>query len=333
MIKYALANLTRVRAALSQRIKPEVPKSAKRFPKLAKITQMEEQAAQTLRSIVLATDFSSSIRGAERYAALLAQHYDADLIVAHAFVLEQAAMEAEELAHVRSLQRQDLECRLSETVKELTRFVPKSASVLAQGTPVDVIDRVLQQHRPAMVVLGTHGGGATERRFIGSVAEGILRTIHDPVLTVGPHVATPSADRLVFRHILYATDFSAAAALAGSHALALARSFGSDLDVLHVVSEDATVKRDLIAREEREFLTAQGELNPGDSDAFPRSHTFVETGKARERILERSREGGVDLIVLGAHYHSHFARHLRTGPAFQIILEATCPVLTVCAPE
>ena len=293
----------------------------------------EHGDSQPLRSVVLATDFSSSVRPAERYAALLAQHYDATLIVAHAFTLQQPAMEAEELAHVRSVQRQDLELRLSETVKELSRIAPQSASVLGRGSPVDTIDRLLQQHRPALVVLGTHGGGAMERRFVGSVAEEILRTIHDPVLTVGPHVATPSAERLVFRHILYATDFSSAAARAGFHALALARSFGSNLDVLHVVSEDAIGKQDLIARKEREFLAALGELILGDSHAFPTPHTFVETGKARERILKHAREGGVDLIVLGAHYHSHFARHLRTGPAFQIILEATCPVLTVCTPE
>ena len=294
---------------------------------------IEQDDAQPLRSIVLATDFSSGVRAAERYAAFLARQYDANLIVLHAFALEQAAMEVEELAHVRSMQRQDLERRLAEKVKEVARIAPKPTSVLGRGSPADVIDRVLQQHRPAMVVLGTHGGGAMERRFIGSVAEEILRTIPDPVLTVGPHVATHSADRIVFRHILYATDFSPAAARAGFHAVALARSFGSDLDVLHVVSEDAIGKQDLITRKEREFLAALGELIPGDSHAFPRSHTFVETGKARERILEHARERGVGLIVLGAHYHSHFARHLRTGPAFQIILEATCPVLTVCAPE
>jgi nucleotide-binding universal stress UspA family protein len=100
-----------------------------------------------------------------------------------------------------------------------------------------------------------------------------------------------------------------------------------------VVSEDGVGKQDLILKKEREFLAVLGELSPGDSSTFPKSRTFVETGKARERILEHARKGGVDLIVLGAHYHSHFARHLRTGPAFQIILEATCPVLTLCAPQ
>jgi hypothetical protein len=41
-------------------------------------------------------------------------------------------------------------------------------------------------------ILGTHGGGTLERHIIGSAAEGILRTIHSPVLTVGPHVAVPA---------------------------------------------------------------------------------------------------------------------------------------------
>jgi nucleotide-binding universal stress UspA family protein len=291
----------------------------------------EQGSSQSLRSIVLATDFSSSVRAAERYAALLAQHYNACLIVTHAFLLEQPARELEELAQVRSMQRQDLERRLSETVQGLARIAPNSASILGQGSPADVISRVLQQHGPAMLVLGTHGGSAMERHFISSVAEAILRTTCDPVLTVGPHVGEPSEDRLVFRHILYATDFSPAAARAGSHAVALARSFGSDLDVLHVVSEDAIGKQDLITRKETEFLAALGET--ADSHNFPGPHTFVEAGKARERILEHGRDYGVDLIVLGAHYHSHFARHLQTGPAFQIILESTCPVLTVCAPD
>jgi nucleotide-binding universal stress UspA family protein len=292
----------------------------------------KQDNAPAVRSVVLATDFSVSVRAAEHYAALLAEHFEAELIVTHAFTLEQSAMEAEELAHVRSTQRQHLESQLSETVKELARIAPKSTSVLGQGDAIDVIERVMQDHRPAMVVLGTHGRGAMARRFIGSVAEGILRTLPDPVLTVGPHVAMPSAYRFAFRHMLYATDFSAAAAHAAFYAFALARSYGSDLDVLHVVSKDAIGAHDLLIKKERELLAEFGEPSSETAHAFPRSQTFVESGKARERILQHARERGVDLIVLGAHRHSHLARHLRTGLALQIIIEATCPVLTVCAP-
>src|SRR5579864_8005820 len=174
--------------------------------------------SNSLRSIILATDFSPSMQAAGRYAGLLARHYGAELIVAHAFHLQQAAMEAEELGHVRSRQREQLQHRLSEIVDELARVAPRSVSFLGEGDPSDVIDRLLQQHRPAMIVLGTHSGGSMQRHIISSVAEGILRTVHDPVLTVGPHVAMPPEGRLAFGHILYATDFSRAAAQAACYA-------------------------------------------------------------------------------------------------------------------
>jgi nucleotide-binding universal stress UspA family protein len=293
----------------------------------------KENDARAFRSVLLATDFSSVAQVAGQYAALLAQHYDAEMIAVHAFTLEQPALEAEELGHVRSMQRQHLERMLSETAKKLAPVAVRMSSVLEHGKPMHVIERVLEQHRPAVIVLGTHGGGAMERRFVGSVAEAILRTVHDPVLTVGPHVAMPSMDRLTFRHILFATDFSPAATHAASYAVDLARNFGSELDVLHVVSEDDAGKLDLLIQKEKEMMAAIGEHGSATSHPIPRLHEFVESGKIRERILRHACERGVDLIVLGAHHHSHLARHLRTGPALQVIIEASCPVLTVCAKE
>ncbi len=292
----------------------------------------KQSHAQSFRSVILATDFSPSVRVAGRYAALLAQHYDAQLIVAHAFALQQPALEAEASGHVRSMQRERLEHLLSETVRELALLAVKSESVLGQGGPIDVIDRVSQEHEPSLIVLGTHGGGATERHIIGSVAESILRTIHRPILTVGPHVAVPPVGGLEFRRILYATDFSPAAAQAASYAFALAQSFGSDIDVLHVVSESGIGQHELVMERKEEFLGTLGELIPEQAQALCKSRTFVESGKVRERIIEHAREQGVDLIVLGVHHHSSLAMHFRTGPAFHIIVEATCPVLTICAP-
>jgi len=209
----------------------------------------------------------------------------------------------------------------------LTPPAGKSATVLGEGSPVELIRRVSGQHQPSLIVLGTHGGGAVERHLLGSVAEEILRAIQSPILTVGPHVAVPSSARLEFRHILYATDFSAAAAHAASYAFALARAFGSDIDLLHVASAEATARYD-VAEREQALLGALDKLVPEDARELCRPQYFVEFGDARERIIDHARERSVDLIVLGAHQHSHLAMHLRTGPAFQVIVKAPCPVLT-----
>ena len=285
------------------------------------------------RSVVFGTDFSDSSQVAGRYAALFAAHFHCDCIVAHAFTLVQPALEVEALEHVRSLQRKDLERLLSETLEDLAPLAGRAVTVLGEGSPIELLRATSEHNRPSLVVLGTHGGGTLERHTLGSVAEEILRTIHGPVLTVGPHVAIPSSAVLAFRHILYATDFSPAAADAAPYAMALARSFGSEIDVLHVVPDHAMGQPDDVTRQEQAFLSALHRLVPDQAADLCRSRTFVESGKVRERILEHASEGGIDLIVLGAHHHSWLARHLRTGPAFQIILAAACPVLTTVAPR
>jgi len=290
---------------------------------------MGENRELSFNSILFATDFSTSVRAAGRYAALLAQRWGAELIVVHAFTLSQPALEAETLGHVRSTQREHLERLLSEAVKELTPLARKSASVLREGTPLDVIRAVSEQHKPSMIVLGTHGGGAMERHLIGSVAEGVLRTIPGPILTVGPHVAVPSDDGLAFRHILYATGFSAAETHVASYAFALSRAFGAYIDLLHVVSEEAMSQHDR-TQKEKDSHAALDQLVSEQARMQCRPESFVEFGSIPERIVERARERRADLIVLGAHHHSRLAMHMRTGPAFQVIVAASCPVLTIC---
>jgi nucleotide-binding universal stress UspA family protein len=239
------------------------------------------------RAVVVGTDFSPAVRAAERYAALLARYNRAELVVVHAFALEQAALEAEALTHRASAQREEVERLLDGALADVPM---KAMRLLHEGSAEEVIGRVSREYAPSIVVLGTHGPRALERRLLGSTAEGILRSIASPVLTVGPHVMAPS-DSLVFRHLLYATDYSEAAAHAESLAFTWAKTFGCDIDVLHV---------------------------PPDG-----------TGSVHQRILRRASSHDVDLIVLGVHRHSHLSMHLRTGPAFHVVLEARCPVLTI----
>jgi nucleotide-binding universal stress UspA family protein len=279
------------------------------------------------RSVVLGTDFSESAHLAGQYAALFARHFQATCIVTHAFTLVQPALELEALEHVWSKQRKDADRLLSETLEDLAPWAGRMKGVLAEGSPLELIRATSEQYGPGLVVLGTHGGGIFKQHTIGSTAEAILRSLDSPILTVGPHVPAPSTTELTFRRILYATDFSPAAAHAASYAVSLAREFGSDIDMLHVVSGDASDQLGDRTSRDQEFLDALHELLPKEAAWLYKSRTFVESGNVRERILQHAVEG-VDLIVMGAHHHSWFARHLRTGPTFQIVLGAACPVLT-----
>lgn len=266
------------------------------------------------RAVLFATDFSDSSQRAGAFAAAIAKHFGAELLVVHAFALSQAAAEAEALSHENSAQRHDLQQALVEAAAALGGTGAGTVPVLREGSPDDVVGDVAAAHESPLVVLGTHGGGAVERHLVGSVAEAILRSSAVPVLTVGPHVAAPGPS-VAFRHILYATSFSAGALASAREAFMLGDEFGADIDLLHVGDAGPDAWDRLVPSPE-----GRGAVR-----------TFKAAGDVTEAIVQHATTHGNDLIVLGVHPHSTLSRHLRTGPAFQVILQAICPVLTVPA--
>lgn len=191
-----------------------------------------------LKAILYATDFSACSENAGNYASLLARKLDVDLLVAHAFILTQFAMEveAESRQPAKSAQRKDLEATIAATAGRVGQGVKRAVPVLLEGDPREAIPRAAAEHAPSLIVLGTRGRGRMERSIVGSVAERILRAAGGPSLTVGPHVPVCEPGSTPFRRVLYATGLSPEAARGATYAVAMAQAFDASLDVLHVVN-------------------------------------------------------------------------------------------------
>jgi nucleotide-binding universal stress UspA family protein len=283
----------------------------------------------SLKAVVFATDFSLGAQNAGLYASRLAGYFSAALIVAHAFTLSQAALEVEIDRILISQQRKDLKALLANKAAQLADQSIEAISILLEGDPKDVIPELADKHQPAMIVLGTHGGGRFERGIIGSTAEKILRSTRWPCLTVGPKVRTAHSKALPFERILFATDFSEAAVNAALYAVNLGETFGAKIDVLNVIQGGAVVHPDRLSDIQRDFYRALDLLVPQQAKEFCDPRTFVEVGKAHEQIIEHIRERSIDLLVLGIRKSSHLRLEMRTSRAFQIIVDAECPVLTI----
>ena len=282
-----------------------------------------------LRTVIFATDFSACSQNAGSYATLIAQHFSAKLLVAHAFTLSQAAMEVETDHSLVSRQREDLLSMLSKKAAALASGSTQASPILIEGAPEDEIPALATENEPSMIVLGTHGGGWLERELIGSVAEKVLRSTQCPCLTVGPHVRPLSSATLPFRRILYATDFTPAAANAAAYAVWFARAVGAEIDVMHVVHQDAANDPEqLEILKERFYKSIEGTA-PHDPAQFFHVRTLVEAGNAHHRILHHIRENAIDLLVLGIEKTSHLGFRMRTSGGFALILDARCPVLTI----
>src|SRR5579859_108312 len=127
-----------------------------------------------ISTIVFATDFSAESSNSGRYAAALATHFGAELVVIHAFVMSQGAMDAEARHQGESSERRDLIGQLQQTSYTLANSGQRVQVRLLGGNPSDVISRFADGTPESLLVLGTHGGGRVERQLIGSVAERTL---------------------------------------------------------------------------------------------------------------------------------------------------------------
>jgi nucleotide-binding universal stress UspA family protein len=205
--------------------------------------------------------------------------------------------------------------------------------MLLEGDPKKVLAELADEHAPSMIVLGTHGGGWAERGILGSVAEEILRSAPWPCLTVGPQVPSISSTIPLFERILYATDLGPAAAHAASYAVSFAEAFRSRLDVLNVIHEKEVQHPERLSDLQDHFYKALDQTIPAQARKFCDPRTFVTVGKAHDQILKHIEEHSIDLLVLGVRKTAHLHTEMRMSGVFPLILDATCPVLTIIAEE
>lgn len=282
-----------------------------------------------IENIIYATDFSDCSENAGRYAHLLGRHFQARLLIVHAFLLTQAAHEVELRGAAASQQRIDLQEKLAQRAAELTTAGVHAEAILLDGNPHEVIPPLAEKHAPALTVLGTHGAGKVEHELIGSVAEKVLRSSRWPCWTVGPHTPALQGDRPPFRRILYATDFSPAAAAAAAFAMGLAQAASGNIDTINVIPGDALDDSERMHTLRERYRHALENVVPEQARDFCNPHTFVEVGDAHERIHEHIQKHNIDLLILGIHRSSHLGLEMRTSGAFDLIVKAACPVLTV----
>jgi len=88
------------------------------------------------------------------------------------------------------------DCAGEELVSFLANVVPNSRQVgsrLRLGEVTEGILAEIEQWRPDLVVMGTHGRGGFERFLIGSVAEGVIRHADCDVLVIPPEAAVKAS--------------------------------------------------------------------------------------------------------------------------------------------
>ncbi len=289
-----------------------------------------QRVSVSVKNILVATDFSFVSDKATAYAKALALNFRSSVEIAHVFDPSVVTSYVEAILGTPVKERRQL-CQ--DTLQKLQReFVDAGIEVSTNlpeaHRPQNVLLKVAEEHETDLIVAGTHSKWGLERLVLGSVAEELIRNSACPVLTVGPHTKLPPDGPLVFRTIVYATDFSGQAAKAAVFALSFAQDSGAHIYLCHISRTDPGME-EKVALDAR-FKTALNRMIPESVFEWCTPETVVRHGDPAKAILELAERVNADLIVLGARNSSFWLTHVEHGLTPDLLAEASCPVMTVC---
>ena len=140
---------------------------------------------ETPKRIHVATDFSAPSAAALDYAVSLAEALGASVTVLHVYELPSFAYSGVAVPVPAEMEREIVKGATSSIHAACERAVKRGVkleSLVVQGKPWVEIDRVADEKKIGLVILGTHA--RVPRVLLGSVAEKVVRTSKHPVLVV-----------------------------------------------------------------------------------------------------------------------------------------------------
>ena len=141
------------------------------------------------------------------------------------------------------------------------------------------------------------------------------------------------------RRILYASDFSSASRPAFAQAVDLAKANRAELTIAHVLTPALPVIADgyMSAQAYRDIEMTARRWGQKQLDALVtkakragvRARPLLLEGVAADHIVRAARSRRADMIVIGTHGRTGFARLMVGSVANRVVSHARCPVLTV----
>jgi nucleotide-binding universal stress UspA family protein len=273
-----------------------------------------------IKNVLVALDGSEHSRAAVEHALWFARRFDARLTGLH--VLDIVSIEGSFLHDISgSLGFEpylDFSSKMREVLQErgramLEEFLERcrEAGIVAE-TVMDVgivANEICERARTAdLVVIGHRGVNEKfSTGLLGATAESVTRKCPKPLLVC------PMEWREIARPLL-AYDGSVRSSTAMRAAAEFCASTRLPLVVLHVAKDQGAAER--VLDEARRYLAPYGVEASFESVCGP----------APERIVGQLREGGYDLLFIGAYGHSRIVEMVLGSTTEYVLRNSPCPV-------
>jgi nucleotide-binding universal stress UspA family protein len=273
-----------------------------------------------IKRILFPVDFSDSSIGAARYVEAMAGHFEAEVMLLHAFTMGEHNL-ADELLPKRQAQ---LDRFLS---SEFKYFTTRHTCVIAD--PESAIADAVRSWNPDLVMMATYGLGYFRRHFIGSVTAKALHDLRCPVWTSVHAEKAPALEALHCRRILCAVDCNKHSRSVLGWAAWLAGEYQAELGIVHAADKVEPTAFGLYFGEQFDqhaLEHAKESVATLQAQAGTAVNAFIKPGDPDEVIAGAVGEFGADLLVIGRHEP---ARVSERQYAYSILRESPCPVINI----
>ncbi len=290
-----------------------------------------------IESILCPVDFSEFSVNAYEYARSLAWHYKAALFLQHVlypFHSSFAGFGGDTDSYEKGCRqlRADAEEKLREFAERHARTENRPQCFVQDGWATDLILSMAEARAVNLIVMGTHGLRGIDRLMLGSVTERVLRRARCPVLAVrkpAHHVISSVHDPepVHLRKIVLCSDFSDHAHRASEYALSMAKEYGAELMLLHVL-EDVPRSTDLESATEKVAKQLEESIAPKTREGCI-VKVMVRIGKPYQQIIQLALEAQTNLVVMGVRGRGALDTAIFGSTTYRVIQLGSCPVLAV----
>lgn len=292
------------------------------------------------KKILVCSELGRASDNALRRAALICSATSASVALLHVIddpsedlIGEFSPVDPAWLEHIRQAARAALEKQVK---RHWPADLPTPTIVVQEGATSPMITTYVNEHQIDLVIVGTRGGGAWKKYFIGTTATRVVRKLKVPVLVVKRPADAP------YKRVLLPVDFSDYTLRTLEHAQGVMP--GARITLMHAYEAPfegkmayAGIDKDGVMHYLRKTkedvghrlraLAWEAGLTQGKFSMMLRH------GHAYREVREAERSGAFDCVAIGKHGRGFLNELLLGSTTEHMLLESGADVLVVPLPE
>jgi len=271
-----------------------------------------------MKTIIVPTGFTADNEHTVQFAADMAMHIQATLLLLHVYQLPVSITEVPASFLTLDQIKETTAERLAAQKKAIERHVNNSIEVVTEaraGNIADELQKICATVHPFAVVMGCSQSGKLERMFFGSASLSAIHHLETPVFLIPPGASFHPVKRIGlaydFDHDMPETP--------QQEIRSMLKEFNAELHVLNVHNSGGLTPEN----RRHTFL-----LHKAIADLHPQYHV-IDRRNVEEGLNELVQQYGIDFMIIIPRKHALLEALFRKSHADQVALHAQVPLMAI----